>query len=134
MKYFIIFFFIVTSILTGCKKERELPQSLLGKWEVRHVSGSQVATKPSALKAGNGDIIEFSDSQFQRFQNGKVISKGTYILIKDSTKIDGIEYADALIYNNESLKHYVNVSGNKLMISIGSIAFDGMTVTYERMR
>jgi hypothetical protein len=134
LKYFIISLFVVTSILTGCKKEQVLPQALIGKWELRDVSGSQVSNKPSALKAGNGDIIEFSDSQFQHFQNGKIISSGTYILIKDSTKIDGTEYADALIYNKENLKWYVKVSGSKLMMSIGSIALDGMTVTYQKLR
>ena len=136
MKTFILFVFVATALLAGCKKEKALPQSLIGKWEERHVSGGQAQvpnTSPNT-KAGNGYIIEFSETGFQRSQNGEITSQGTYKLMKDSVNIDGTIYNDALLFNNESLKRYVKVSGNKLMISIGSIAFDGMTVTYQRLR
>jgi hypothetical protein len=136
MKYLVLSIMIAVASLAGCKKEKELPQSIIGKWEVRHVSGGQVqvSNKSPYSKPGNGYIIEFSESRFKQSQNGNVTSEGTYTLIKDSANIDGNSYHSALFFNNETLKRYAKVSGDKLMLSIGSIASDGTTATYQKIR
>jgi len=135
MKNFIFPILMIAALLAGCKKDKEASsQSIIGKWEFRSMTGGQVAGSPSTVKAGNGNIIEFTDTEYQNTRNGTVVSKKTYVVVKDSANIDGTSYSNALIYDNESLKWYFSRNGDKLMLSIGSIALDGFTLTYQKVK
>lgn len=125
---------MTSALLVGCKKDKESPQTIVGGWELRSILGVQVAGTPSTYKAGNGNIIGFNNSEYQNIKDGKVISKKTYVIIKDAAEIDGTMYTDALKYNDERLKWHYKITGDKLMLSIGSIASDGVTLTYQRLK
>jgi hypothetical protein len=131
MKYFILPFLIIATLLTGCKKDKASPQSIVGKWELRNILGAQVPGTPSTYKAGNGNIIEFTANGFQNIQNGKVTSNRTYVIVNALADIDGNSYSQALIYDNEQTKWYFKISGDKLIMSVGPIASDGVTLTYQ---
>jgi hypothetical protein len=65
MKNFTLAFLLLVAVLAGCKKEKALPTSVVGTWELRNVFGVQVAGAPSTFKAGNGDIITFTATEYQ---------------------------------------------------------------------
>lgn len=125
---------MLAALLTGCKKDKASSHSVVGKWELRNILGVQIANMPSVYKAGNGNIIEFTDTEFQNIQNGKTISKRTYVIVDASADIDGNSYSKALIYdNNEHSKWYFKISGDKLTMSVGPMASDGVTTTYQKV-
>jgi hypothetical protein len=136
MKNLYLIVITIATLLLGCKKEEEdtvdaVNHSIIGKWELRHIMGVQVAGAPSTFAKGNGDIILFSDDQYQRFVNGQLVAEGSYTIVQESANIDGTSYNYAVIYGG--LKWYYNTSRNKLKLSIGSVASDGVTVTYEKI-
>lgn len=133
MKNLTFVILLLAVVSAGCKKEKALPQSIVGSWELRNLYGVQVPGAPSVFKAGNGDVIVFKDTEFQKLNDGKVTSKGTYKIITDSAEIDGTSYSKALIYNNQGIKWHFKISGRDLLISSGSIAFDGFTMKYENL-
>ena len=133
MKNFILATLTLVIVLAGCKKEKALPQSIVGSWELRNVYGIQVAGSPSTFKAGNGDVIVFTDTEYQKMNDGKVTTKGTYKIVNESAEIDGNTFSKALIYNDQGMKWYFKISGKNLIISAGSIAYDGFTMTYENL-
>lgn len=133
MKKLILYVLMTTALLAGCKKDKASPQTIIGKWELRNILGAQIPNTPSTYKAGNGNIIEFTAGEFQNIQNGKVTSKRTYVIMDGSAEIDGTSYNKALIYDNEKLKWYFKLSGDKLIMSIGPIASDGVTLTYQKL-
>ena len=133
MKYFLSFLLIAT-ILVACKKDKASPQTIIGKWELRDISGGQVANVPSTYKAGNGNTIEYSSSEYKMMEKSKLILKKNYVIVQESAQIDGNAYTTALIYDNEKLKWYFKLTEDKLILSIGSIALDGVTMTYQRLR
>src|SRR5690606_22069742 len=113
------------------EKEKTQPQSLVGKWELRHVLGVQIADAPSQFEKGNGNIIEFSADEYQRVADGKVYAKGTYEIVQDTTEIDSTKYQSRIIFDASDWKVFIKVSGNKLHIRRGSIDADGTTNTNE---
>jgi len=134
MKNLIFFVLVMTALLAGCKKDKSSTQSITGRWELRNILGAQVPNTPSTYKVGNGNIIEFTGTEFQDIKNGTVTSKRTYVIVKDSADIDGTSYTNALTYDNEQLKWYFKLTGDKLMLSIGPIASDGVTLTYQKVK
>lgn len=133
MKNLTFVILLLAVVSAGCKKEKALPQSIVGSWELRNLYGVQVPGAPSAFKAGNGDVIVFTDTEYQKINDGKVTTKGTYKIVNESAEIDGNSYSKALIYDNKGTKWYFKISGNNLLISVGSIAYDGFTMTYENL-
>jgi hypothetical protein len=65
--------------------------------------------------------------------DGKVTGKGTYKIVDASAEIDGNTFSKAILYDNKGMKWYFKISGSKLLISVGSIASDGFTMTYENL-
>jgi len=133
MKHLVLYFLMTTALLTGCKKDKASPQTIIGKWELRNILGAQVPNTPYTYKAGNGNIIEFTAGEFQNVQNGNVTSKRTYMIVDGHAEIDGNSYSKAIIYDNETLKWYFKISGDKLIMSMGPIASDGVTLTYQKL-
>jgi hypothetical protein len=134
MKNLILSLLVITALLAGCKKDKASPQSIVGKWELRDMLGAQVANVTPNYQAGNGNIIEFTATEMQRIESGKVTAKKNYVIIDESAEFDGTSYNKALVYDNEKLKWYFKLTGDKLMISIGSMAHDGATWTYQSVK
>jgi len=131
MKNLTLAILLLAIVLTGCKKEKALPTSVIGTWELRDVLGTQVAGAPSTFKVGNGNIIAFTDTEYQRINDGNVTGKGTYKIVDASAEIDGNTFNKAILYDNQGRKWYFKISGSKLLISPGSMASDGFTMTYQ---
>ncbi len=124
---------IFAVLLFGCKEDQVQPESLIGTWELRHVLGVQIAGAPSDFPKGNGSIIQFSADEYQRIEDGKVVSTGTYRIVKESAEIDGTKYDQRIIFDDDQWKTFIKLTGNKLLICSGTIAADGATATYEKI-
>ncbi|MGX5690391.1 hypothetical protein [Arcticibacter tournemirensis] len=120
-------------LLFGCKEDEVQPESLIGTWELRHVLGGQIAGAPSDFPKGNGKIIQFSADEYQRIEDGKVVSTGTYRIVKESAEIDGTKYEQRIIFDDDQWKTFIRLTGNKILICSGTIAADGTTATYEKI-
>lgn len=124
---------IFATLIFGCGKDKIQPESLEGKWEMRHILGGQIQDAPSDFEKGNGNIIEFSANEYQRIEDGVVISKGTYAIVEESAEIDGTKYESKIVFDDSDQKIFIKVLGNKLLVCHGPTASDGYTVTYEKM-
>ncbi|MEH6305233.1 hypothetical protein RYH73_06235 [Olivibacter sp. CPCC 100613] len=124
---------IFFALFFSCGKDKNRPESLGGKWELRHILGVQIKDAPSDFEKGNGNVIEFSANEYQRIENGTLVSKGTYAIVEESAEIDGTQYEHKIVFDDSDQKVFIKISGNQLLICLGPIASDGTTITYEKI-
>ena len=120
--------------LFACDKAENFENNLDGTWELRHVKGGQIANKSPDCPPGNGYIIKIDGNTYQRLDKGAVISSGTFVIVNTELEIDGTEFFFKLDFDQaRDIDVYSKLSGKKLILSIGSMASDGTTSTYERL-
>jgi hypothetical protein len=128
-------FIILLSLLitsASCKKDSlaDIEQSLVGSWEIRDVIGGQIPGD-HASEPGNGNVLQFTATGYAYIVGAKVTYSGSYsVSIKGSGR--NKEYILNLINNGSPMAF--EIEGNKLSIYQGSIALDGATVIYERVK
>jgi hypothetical protein len=127
---------VLLFVFASCKKEQAkqtgcLPiNSIVGKWELRKNYGS---LPPKYYDAGNGNIMQFTDSTYQVFANSQILSSGTYKLIPDTTAVQNVclvvaeHFRQRIVFdgNLNEPKVFVNISGTKLGFLSGCFALDG---------
>jgi hypothetical protein len=94
--------------------------------------------------AGNGNILKFNDSAFQRFSNNQLIESGIFTLIKDTTFEESVclvlpagQFSNRIVYNGkyDSIKVFIQIANNKLTFISGCYALDGgLTKIYQRIK
>lgn len=133
MKKIIILSFGVMLLfsLISCKKKSE-ESNLNGSWELRYIAGIQIAGTDPNFKAGNGNIIKFSDHTFEKYENNKMIDSGTFSIQKEEAPVNNYKSNYSIVFNNNTDKVYLNLSGKKLIVFMGSIAADGTESHYEK--
>lgn len=123
--------FIALFTVSACKKEKEESDNLglVGEWEIRSSVGG---LSPSAeFPEGNGKILKFSETGYQRLENGKVIKSGTYQIIEE--KFWAGNYRIIFDGDLTGLTQYIEISKDKLTIYSGApIALDGLETVYVR--
>jgi hypothetical protein len=120
--------------LSGCTKDGvHFKPRLTGSWELRDIKGGFFGPGgPPDVTPGNGNMLKFSDSEYQFYSRGQLITRGTYIVIKKDT-YNGSFPADALVL--DSLQYEFarfTITKNTLTIYHGSIAADGYIAKYAR--
>ena len=104
--------------------------SIIGSWELNR---EQLGMLPVSYPSGNGNILKFTDSEFQIFINGQLVKSGQYRIVRDSSVatetclvIPTDQYRDRIIYKNNyfDTKIFVQVSENKLTFLSGCFAYD----------
>ena len=118
----------------SCKKKAGEPvviPQINGIWELRHIEGIQVANADPNFKPGNGNLLKFEQSNFKSYVDGKMTNNGTYVIKEEKNSVNGKTTNYSLLLNDKD-KYYLNLSGNKLVLFIGSIPADGVESTYER--
>lgn len=128
----LVILFTFLFCFTGCKKA-SLEKGINGTWELRHVEGGQIPNADPNYKSGNGDIYKFDNQNFERYDKGKLITSGTFVLTTERKDINNNSANGAITFSTSPEKYYIKLSGNKLTIFIGVIAADGVEVTYERL-
>ena len=88
---------------------------------------------PVNYPPGNGNILKFTESEFQIFTTAQLIKSGQYRIIEDGTVATEIclviptdQYRNRIIYENNffDTKIFVQVSENKLTFLSGCFAYD----------
>jgi hypothetical protein len=143
MKHTILIIFLSSGIFLfdSCKKDTinqnaDNSSSIVGNWELRI---DQTGMTPTINYAsGNGNILKFTATDYQVYNNGQLVKSGKYAIIKDTTALAG-ECLDInlsrIIYdhNRYDSKRIQLASNNRLTFLSGCSAFDsGSFKEYER--
>lgn len=104
--------------------------SIIGSWELNK---EQLGMLPVSYSPGNGNILKFTDSEFQIFSNGQPVKSGQYRIVEDGTVATEVclviptdQYRNRIIYDNNffDTKIFVQVSENRLTFLSGCFAYD----------
>jgi hypothetical protein len=105
--------------------------SLIGSWELKREQSGMLPI--INYTSGNGNILKFTDSDFQIFANGQLIKSGQYSIIGDNSVTAEVclviatdQYRNRIIYNDNPSgnKVFVQVFENKLTFLSGCFALD----------
>jgi len=130
---------LITS--SSCKKDKlaALEQSLVGSWEIRHVTGGLNPDRTSS--AGNGNVLQFTDTDYVYIVGTKVTAyTGTYCVGETGSGRDKeytLSLLDGVFYKkcgDDIMPKVFEIKGNRLTIYTGSVNFDGTIETYERVK
>ncbi|MCW3107311.1 MAG: hypothetical protein JWQ09_1817 [Segetibacter sp.] len=132
-------FVALTIFLNSCKKENsEISTSIVGNWELVKVQAGRTIDYPT----GNGNILKFTNSNYQAFANGQLTKSGTYTIINDPTVEQEVclvlpedEYRNRIIYDgdNNAPKVFIQISNDTLSLLSGCFAVDaGSNTEYVR--
>jgi hypothetical protein len=128
----------------ACKKDninKQSGDSISGTWELEQ---AQTGMIPAInYPPGNGDILKFTDSDYQVFSNNQLIKSGVYTIDEDASvqsevclALPADEYRNRIIYDNDYTSHkvFIQMSNNTLIFLSGCFAFDaGVYKKYTKM-
>ena len=142
----IIFFSWVLVFFSSCKKDQCTKDganysSIVGAWELRQVQAGMIPAID--YSPGNGSILKFSNSMYEKYTNNSLVASGQYILIEDTSVeaevglvIPSGQFTRRIIYDNDfsSRKTFIQASDNKLTFLSGYFPLDGgSNVLYQRI-
>lgn len=137
---------MVLIFIGGCKKDGSgsnphYEALIRGTWELRKTSGSQVIGE-QLYPPGNGNILKFIDSRFERYVNGALTQSGQFEIVRNITVNQSVcleiptgQFTNQIIYDNNSNgdKVFVQISNNKLTFISGCYSLDaGYRSEYEK--
>jgi hypothetical protein len=143
MKYFIVTICLAAIIVFfgSCKKDRTMSISIIGTWELRQTQNGMIPTID--YSPGNGNILIFSESGYEKYTNGNLIKSGHYALVRDVSAeavvglvIPSGQFTNRIIFDTDlaSSKTFIEVSNNRLTLLSGFFPLDGgSNVSYERI-
>ena len=115
--------------------------SLAGNWELRETTAAMMPGAKAHL-AGNGSRLQFTETTYEQYENGKLINSGKYNVVKDSTVSQAVclelakdKYPYRIIFEKqeEEPKEFFELVNNKITFISGCYASDGgHTKTYEK--
>ena len=124
------------SVFTACRKYNSggcttdpVVAELKGTWELRSVYGGMVPG--GNYLPGNGNIVKFTDSTFEKHRNGQIVTQGIYSVSQGNNPQTNlmtkrINYPDGYV-------EYFEISGRQLTLYSGMIALDGTISRYEKL-
>lgn len=132
---FFILFGTLALVQISCRKDNVNNNnltltSIIGSWELNK---EQLGMLPVSYSPGNGNILKFTDSEFQIFSNGQPVKSGQYRIVEDGTVATEVclviptdQYRNMIIYDNNffDTKIFVQVSENMLTFLSGCFAYD----------
>ncbi len=128
-----LFLFAIIISISSCSKSL-IHDKLSGNWELRHIKGIQVANVSPDFAPGNGNLIKFTGTNFEKYNNGKLSSKGTYAVQEEKKEINNEQVSYSIVYNNDvGTKEFFNLENGKLTLYVGEIAADGHQSTYQKL-
>src|SRR4051812_26779333 len=120
--------------IIACRKEDDKvvisSQLLVGVWELRAAGGGWEPYH--TIPAGNGHILKFTQDAYEYDSVGKLISSGSYRIVKDTPMVVS-GTTDRIIYENSlnDLHTYIALSGDTLSYMLD--AYDAGGATYIRI-
>jgi len=143
MRYFIATVYLVANIIffIGCKKDGGSSNPIIGTWELRQIQADMPTIDYSP---GNGNLLIFSGSGYEKYTNGNLVKSGHYVLVSDASAeatvglvIPPGQFTNRIIFDDDlvSSKTFVDISNNRLTLLSGSFPADGGgKVSYERIK
>ncbi len=109
--------------------------TIKGDWELREILGGLRAPNSSPFFApGNGYRWKFTDSAYQSYSGQELVSKGNYILARDTSPATGKLMSLLIFPQNDNDKIYFEFSRDTLIFYRGMIAADGTIEKYVRLQ
>lgn len=152
MKYFIstigVCFLLV--IMQSCTKENEkgslknktTETGIAGQWELRHTSAAMLPGQVD-YAPGNGNIIKFTSSGYEMYENGNLVRSGQYTILPDAGVSENVclvisagQFEDRIVYDGADTgsKIFFQVTGSRLIFISGCYALDGGSRSeYEKL-
>src|SRR6476620_199460 len=130
----LISIFLLFILFTGCRKYNGCSDSddlaiLKGKWELRSRMGGMAPG--GNYQPGNGNLINFSDSTYEKWYNGQITVKGTYTISQGNNPETGTMMKK--INYEGGFEEYFEFVNNQLVLYSGIIAADGTISKYARL-
>lgn len=147
MKQLLILIFIGTAgFFTACDKSENAPKpfsdSITGTWELRHTS-SAMNPETGRFRAGNGNILKFGISNYEKYEAGQLVKKGDYAIVPDPTVESSVcllfpvgQFTNRIVYDNDNAaqKQFIEIDKNRLIIVSGCYSIDaGYRLEYEKI-
>lgn len=143
MRHTALSLLIALSVLAAACNKHGNPSndSLAGTWELRETSAAMM---PGSTQhpAGNGNKLDFKDSEYRIYKAGQLVRSGQFSIVKDTTAQNNIclilpagKFTSRLIYNDStSGKIFYQIEGSKVRFYSGCYAVDaGHSEVYERI-
>jgi hypothetical protein len=143
----IVAYLCILLISFGCKKDNlEKPVNykiaVQGSWELRTTSAAMIPGA-QAYPPGNGNVLKFNNSRYEKYVNGALTQSGHFAIISDLTAEENVclvmpagLYTKRIIYdgNFNGEKTFIQLTGNnKLDFISGCYALDaGHSSEYEK--
>ena len=99
--------------------------------------------KSEIYAAGNGNILDFTGTNYKIYKSGSVIKNGQFTVVQDTTVSTSVclifpkgEYISRIIYdsNYTATKIFYQIGGDRLTFISGCYAYDaGHSEVYERV-
>lgn len=128
-----------------CIKQRAAEETggslvIIGTWELKH---AQNGMSPEInYPSGNGNMLKFADSTYERFTNNTLVKSGHYIIIKDSSVVQEVglnipfgQFTNRIIFDNEfsTRKTFIHVLNDTLTLLSGFFPLDaGSRMSYQK--
>ena len=137
---------VAVVFFNSCKKneigeEMSNSTSLIGTWELRQAQFSMMPMQN--YFEGNGNILKFTGSTYERFTNGILVKSGNYFIMNDSTVeaevglvIPEGQFINRVVFDSISSprKTFMEISNSKLTLLSGYFPLDGGSKElYERL-
>ncbi|MGI4021265.1 MAG: hypothetical protein ACRYFA_07145 [Janthinobacterium lividum] len=132
--------YILSMFLTNCKKDSNYSTSIIGTWELKQGQGG--TTPGTTFPKGNGNILKFTKSTYEIYENGGLSKSGIYTLIPDNAVQENVclvlsssEYKSRIVFDgkDDARKTFIKISKDELSLVSGCFAVDaGSISTYER--
>ena len=141
-----IFLGFVLVFFGSCKKDgtaKDIINStfIVGSWELRQAQNGMIPTID--YSSGNGNILKFSNSTYEKYTNTNLVKSGHYIIIEDTSVVEEVglvipsgQFTHRIVYDNDfaSRKTFIQISYNKLTFLSGFFPLDGgSNVLYQRI-
>ena len=104
-------------LISGCKKTQQNLETpaIDGKWELRQVFGG-FSGSDDVFSPGNGHVVIYSSGNiFAFYQKDSVVSKGNYVIKRNSIEFNDQVY-DGIYYNQSPTATIVQIKGDTLFL------------------
>lgn len=142
----VIFLGLILVFFDSCKKDEAAKDitdytSIIGAWELRQAQNGMIPTID--YSSGNGNILKFSNSTYEKYTNNNLIKSGYYVIIEDTSVVAEVglvipsgQFNHRIVYDNDfaSRKTFIQVSNDKLTFLSGFFPLDGgSNVLYQKI-
>ena len=103
---------------------------LPGTWELRSAVSGLTGAKTD-YPAGNGQLLVLTNTSYQFYKDGSIISQGNYTLTKKQSLILN-KLADCIIFSTSQIVNLIDLNGNSL--TLAPDVYDGGSTEYVRVK